>query len=268
MRVKNRLLTIPLDTTPTPGYDMFIYICLWQDAVAENFPLLYPRHNVVRPRSNHNSNRWGECLCNSTYISVIQDPESQIEKTQQLVEFFRLNDPCATNNFTNWNANKAFVRGVLIKLNYRLRRSRSAKITDLLTEIRTLESQIRSNSSSYLAAKLSSLRYNLRETLCTQNKYYMRKVKLNYYANNKKAGKFLANHLKVQRVKTKIPHIYHPTTSAKVKNPQAIADAFADYYSSLYNLKDDPATPQPVNEDIDNFLAKINLPSLSMSQLQ
>lgn len=36
----------------------------------------------------------------------------------------------------------------------------------------------------------------------------------------------------------------------------------------VFNLKDDPTTPQLAREDIDSFLAKMNLPSFSKSHLQ
>lgn len=50
-------------------------------------------------------------------------------------------------------------------------------------------------------------------------------------------------------------------------HPQKI-DLFADYYGSLYNLKDDPSTPQPSEVDIDSFLLTVDLPKLSTAQLE
>ena len=51
-------------------------------------------------------------------------------------------------------------------------------------------------------------------------------------------------------------------------HPQAIADAFSCYYSSLYNLKDDPSTIQPTGPIISDFLSKIELPRISSNQLE
>lgn len=36
----------------------------------------------------------------------------------------------------------------------------------------------------------------------------------------------------------------------KRTNPKDIADAFADYYSFLFNLKNDSGTPQPSDKSI------------------
>lgn len=68
-------------------------------------------------------------------------------------------------------------------------------------------------------------------------------------------------------MKNKIDHIYHPHTKEKLRNPQAIADAFSDYYSDLYNLQQDPDTHQPTSEHINDFLNHIRLPSLTTEQL-
>lgn len=65
---------------------------------------------------------------------------------------------------------------------------------------------------------------------------------MTYYAYSNRAGKLLAYKLKGQREKTKIPFLYHPSTNVKRFHPQAIANAFSDYYSSLYNLHKDPNT--------------------------
>lgn len=52
-----------------------------------------------------------------------------------------------------------------------------------------------------------------------------------------------------------------------LETPQAIADAFGDYYSDLYNLQRDPDTHQSSSEDIHEFLQHIRLPSLTSEQL-
>lgn len=51
------------------------------------------------------------------------------------------------------------------------------------------------------------------------------------------------------RTESRIAHLIHPTLH-QVINHQEIADQFTDYYSSVYNLKDDPQMPQPKEEDI------------------
>lgn len=97
---------------------------------------------------------------------------------------------------------------------------------------------------------------------------HLRRLQLNYYANANRAGKYLANRLKAARTKTRIAFLKHPTLPHKIINPQDIADQFADYYSSLYNLHTDPNTHQPTVEKIESFLKNINLPTLSAHHLE
>lgn len=70
------------------------------------------------------------------------------------------------------------------------------------------------------------------------------------------------------RTKAKIPFIFHPTSKVKIHDPQEIANAFSDYYKSLYNLKNYTTTPRPNPINIKEFLSQINLPTLSTSQLE
>lgn len=51
-------------------------------------------------------------------------------------------------------------------------------------------------------------------------------------------------------IKNKITSLYHPTSKYLLTNPQEIADAFSDYYSSFYNLHKDHFTPQPTEKAI------------------
>lgn len=103
--------------------------------------------------------------------------------------------------------------------------------------------------------------------MCSQHDHYLRRLKLQYCAHDNRAGKLLANKLKVCSTKLRIPFTLHPFTKQRLTNPQAIADAFYEYYSALYNLNKDAATPQPTQESINKFLSQIKLLTLPKSQL-
>lgn len=59
-----------------------------------------------------------------------------------------------------------------------------------------------------------------------------------------------------------------PLSKVNILDPQGIANAFSNYYESLYNLKNDTSTPQPTPANIKEFLSQINLPTISTSQLE
>lgn len=90
---------------------------------------------------------------------------------------------------------------------------------------------------------------------------------MTFYNSGNKAGKLLFHVIKGHWLKSNIPFIIHPTNDEWLTNPQHIADAFSNYYSTLYNLKDDHSIHQPTTLDIQTFLHKIKLPSLTEDQL-
>lgn len=97
---------------------------------------------------------------------------------------------------------------------------------------------------------------------------HLRALQCTHYANANKARKHLANRLKAIQAKTRISHLSHPTLNCNITNPQAIADEFTNYYSALYNLREDSNTPLPSLPDIQSFLTRLHLPSLTDEQLQ
>lgn len=94
----------------------------------------------------------------------------------------------------------------------------------------------------------------------------LRSLKLSFCTHNIKAGKLLASRLKTQKAKSRTLFLYHPFTKNKLFILQEIAEAFAYYYGSLYNLKENQSVPQPSEMAISSFLSNLKLPALS-SQL-
>lgn len=135
-----------------------------------------------------------------------------------------------------------------------------------MTKFNDLERQNKENPDPSKASQLAKLRMDLCSLLQGNHDHMLRQLKLKYYTSHNRVGKFLASRLKARRLKAKIPFLYHPHTKQKVSNPKQIANAFVDYNESLYNLKDDPSTPQPTGDLISSFLGKLNLPSVTTSE--
>lgn len=161
-----------------------------------------------------------------------------------------------------WNAHKAFIKGIFIKLGGRARRKRYKRFTDITNEIQTLEIQNKTNPTPSVTQKLLQLRYELCNLLLEKYEKMNRRVKKNYYASGKRAGKLLGQHLKGIRFKTK-NFLYSPITNYKLFHP----DAFSNYYGTLYNLQSDPNTFQPTPELISDYLSHVKLPQLSPKHL-
>lgn len=78
----------------------------------------------------------------------------------------------------------------------------------------------------------------------------------------------LARNIKARYITSKINSLVHPITKVTVTNPLDITNAFCNYYHALYNLHDDPESPQPSVGMISDFFKSVNLPSISPDQLE
>lgn len=194
---------------------------------------------------------------------IIHSPEHSDFIRKHLEEFFDINAGSVSDNITLWNAHKAFIRGIIIQLTAREKRRRSQRLDNITSTIKKLDEQNQTTPDPKLKDKLTLLRQDLRNILLDSYNNIQTRYKAHHYTTGNKAGKTLALKIKGQRIKSKIPHLFHPATNQKLMDPQTIADAFSHYYQSLYNLKDDINTAQPSREEIDSFLKEINLPTLS-----
>lgn len=166
-----------------------------------------------------------------------------------------------------WSAHKAYLIGILMKISSVHKRKRTQHIDEITSQIAILETQHKSNPQTHQPDQLLSLRQELCTLLLHSFDHLQRKLKATTYSTSNKAGKRLAQHIKGSRTKTKIHQLYHTHTNNPLSNPQDIANAFSDYYSDLYNLKQDPQTPQPSRDEINRFLQNVHLPTLTDKQL-
>lgn len=127
------------------------------------------------------------------------------------------------------------------------------------------ETQSSTQSSNTTLSKLCTA---LRLLLVEQHDKHLKALKLLHYSAGNKAGKFLANLFKTKKIQSKVAYLIDQKNKQKYTNKQKIADSFASYYSSLYNLKKDPDTFQPQKSGIEVFLTSLQLPTLMEAQLQ
>ncbi|CAH2251558.1 DUF1725 domain-containing, partial [Pelobates cultripes] len=73
--------------------------------------------------------------------------------------------------------------------------------------------------------------------------------------------------LRARLTQTKIPQILDDDGNKHI-DPQAISNAFAAFYSKLYNLHTDTMIPHPQSLDAANYLEDITLPKVSDDHLR
>lgn len=100
-----------------------------------------------------------------------------------------------------WNAHKAYMRGICIQMGARFKRQRQRRITELTNQIFDLETLNKQKASLALSRQITNLRYDLRFLLLEKKKKTTKKLKMNCYVTENKAGKLLAQTLKGHRYK-------------------------------------------------------------------
>ncbi|CAH2220911.1 Hypothetical predicted protein [Pelobates cultripes] len=98
------------------------------------------------------------------------------------------------------------------------------------------------------------LQTKLRDLELEKTTYMLRRYKYNFFTQGNRAGALLAAQRKACNNHSKIAYV-HTTYKQKLTNPQDIVNAFASYYSTLYNLKEDPGTTSTPASDIQDFLS-------------
>lgn len=154
----------------------------------------------------------------------MQESLISTEISQHLQNFFQDNAQSVEDSFILWNAHKAYMRGILIKLGAREKKRYTSKLNAILHDIHILESHNTISPNPPQDHTLSQLREKLRELLSQKYDTHLRRLQLNSYtyANANKAGKYLANIIKTISTKTRIAHLIHPTLKHKITNPQDI----------------------------------------------
>lgn len=188
---------------------------------------------------------------NNTYLFMI--PEHQKFISQKLSKFFTLNSPSTDNHFTLWNAHKAYIRGILIQIFSRLKKVKTQVLDDLFHQIKLLEGKMQASPTASLHKDLLDARLALRQHLINEYENQLKRTKVAHYSLMNKPSRLMARRVAAVRHKTKIHFLFTPQQTHKIYNPQDIANAFSNFYSKLYNLKDDPHTPLPTSANTTPF---------------
>uniref|UniRef100_A0A8C5QS28 Reverse transcriptase domain-containing protein n=1 Tax=Leptobrachium leishanense TaxID=445787 RepID=A0A8C5QS28_9ANUR len=205
------------------------------------------------------------CLIHRTMVHHLLDaqigPMTWEGAALVLEDYFRLNISEEVAISSVWSAHKAVIRGHFIKEGAYRKKQYTLKSSTLLQQISSLESQNKNKPTPSIASQLLSLRRELEHLNLQAMERSLRKLNYTSYTQGNKAGKLLASKLRARRVQTKITHI-ESLGGQIVRNPALIVSEFANYYSSLYNLKLDAAISPPCSAEISTFLAEAHLPTL------
>uniref|UniRef100_A0A803J671 Reverse transcriptase domain-containing protein n=1 Tax=Xenopus tropicalis TaxID=8364 RepID=A0A803J671_XENTR len=197
--------------------------------------------------------------------SILSNPKN-IEYLTKLTEEFKSFHPLSDYNpDLLWCTYKAFMRGHIISLTSEQKRKKQKTLFDLHTQLSKELSLLKKKPTEATSQKVTMLKGKINDINAEKVAYQLLLLKQKYYSDDNKCGRLLTNKLREARAKSRIESI-KTTDGKKLTNPTQIAQEFAKYYSTLYNLSNDPHTPQPTQTEIDSFLDSLSLPILTQQQ--
>ena len=104
------------------------------------------------------------------------------------------------------------------------------------------------------------MKFELNEIIDKQTQFLIQRLRLENFEHGNKSGSFLANQLKINKVKTTITSVKDSKGNV-TQDPDVINNAFRDFYKTLYSSQNDPS-----DSNINQFLGNINLPKLQPKQ--
>lgn len=134
---------------------------------------------------------------NTTYLLARPDTRQQITNSSE--EFFSLNSSSVLEGFTLWNAHKEFIRGVLIQISSRWKKSQSKALDDIINSIKILEERLQCNPSSTNHKEILDARLQLRQLLMGEYESQLKKTKICHYNFMNKPGKLMSRRPDIKR---------------------------------------------------------------------
>uniref|UniRef100_A0A8C5MWK9 Reverse transcriptase domain-containing protein n=1 Tax=Leptobrachium leishanense TaxID=445787 RepID=A0A8C5MWK9_9ANUR len=172
--------------------------------------------------------------------SLLSDPELVRVVEDNLASFFEIHKASEVPLPTVWESHKAVIRGQLISLASRKRKTQRAEIASLYSSIRALELEHQaSGDDAGTYARLLQARTQLANALNPSIHHAILRTKCYFALHEDKPGRLLACLLKKRRRQNYIPKI-RTSPDTESSDPNLIARAFRDFYSSLYHSAEEP----------------------------
>lgn len=165
---------------------------------------------------------------------VLTDPEDKKKIEEAIIDYLKHNDSAETNINTLWNALKATIRGIIIKIKTKINKRMNAGLVQLEHKIKTLESShTLSLHDTTILTFLTQKKYEYNKILSEQAGVWINKFKALNVCEANKAGKLLASYLKHKQNQNVISTIKDVNNQAHTKQ-RDILNTFKSFYEELY----------------------------------
>lgn len=158
-----------------------------------------------------------------------------IENLQtQLQEFLSFNQTESCNPQILWETTKCFLRGFCIAFSSKLKKQSAQRMSQLESEIKTLEKQQSESYSENVDISLSALRSEYNRHSSSKAAFIVHRTRQKYYYQGDRPSHLLALRLKENESKSCID-IIRTAEGAITTDPIAINNTFKSFYTNLYS---------------------------------
>lgn len=200
---------------------------------ADILPRLISDHSPLQCRIKPSTSppkfrRWRfnhSLLFNSEFIENLQT---------QLQEFVSINQTECCNAQVLWETTKCFLRGFCIAYSSRLKSQNAERMSQLESEIKTLEKQQSESFSENVDISLSALRGEYNRHSSSKASFIVHRTRQKYYYQGDRPSHFLALRLKEIESKSCID-IIRTADGNITTDPIAISNTFKSFYAKLYS---------------------------------
>ena len=181
------------------------------------------------------------------------------QTAKKITEYFSENDTTDVSDSTLWEAFKAVMRGHFIAYEAKLKKDRQKRLTEITTELSSLEKVYKETASSLTLNNIMKLKFEYNSILSNHVSKMILKMQQKHFELNDKPDSLLARQLKGLQAKRAI-HKIKTNTGNVTTDPIEINECFSDFYKELYTSKITSDVSQ-----ISDFLSSLNLPKLNTS---
>lgn len=165
--------------------------------------------------------------------ALLLDPVFVSSFASFIQEYFETNQSDSLPFHIVWGAFKASARDFIINFTSKKRREARERTQILLANIKRLEHSYYSSKSSSNLSALIDAKFQFNKITTNNASNFLLKSSAKYYGGQNKAGKLLANYLKVRQNKLTIESVLDSSNVLKHKDGEILQEFF-EFYKNLY----------------------------------
>lgn len=198
--------------------------------------------------------------------SLLEDPLIEKEIGSELGFYFEVNTSHEIPILTTCEAQKAYIRGLLVKHSSRKKRLQQSRFNEIVQQIREAEIRHKKGGATEVKLKLKILRKQLQTLPMVKAKAALLRRRKAFYVWGNKSSRGLARSLKKQLSRTYISKVKR-VNGGWANTSSEIAEEFKGFFTKLYNIRQIRKIPEELaGAKIRQYIQESGMPKLKAEE--